>query len=138
MLLEHDLYDEEEDEFVCGRAYCGSRLSVGSGAKYWPGFDKEGGVERVHGWPGSHCTIHLEELINKKQSNTGNCCAKISKNDVGREVLIREEGNTPHHKALKVYTPPTAPKALTLLHIVRLARTASHELGHCFGIADCT
>ncbi|XMA15345.1 hypothetical protein WAI453_008136 [Rhynchosporium graminicola] len=44
MLLEHDLYDEEEDEFECGRAYCGSRLSVGSGAKYWPGFDKEEGA----------------------------------------------------------------------------------------------
>ncbi|CZT13687.1 uncharacterized protein RCO7_00662 [Rhynchosporium graminicola] len=100
MLLEHDLYDGEEDEFECGRAYCGSRLSVGSGAKYWPGFDKEEGA-----W------MAWDSL---------------------------EEGNTPHHKALKVYTPPTAPKALTLLHIVRLARTASHELGHCFGIADCT
>ncbi|KAL2075452.1 hypothetical protein VTL71DRAFT_395 [Oculimacula yallundae] len=140
MLLEHDLYEEEEDEFVCGRAYGGSRVSVVSGARYWPGFDEEENVERVHGWPASHCEMHVEMLTNGGIVKSGNRNGreKGSIRDTAEVATKREEGNTPLLKALNVYSPPTSPKALTLLHIARLARTASHELGHCFGIAHCT
>ncbi|KAH6724340.1 hypothetical protein BKA61DRAFT_535865 [Leptodontidium sp. MPI-SDFR-AT-0119] len=140
MLLEHDLYEDEEDEFVCGRAYGGSRVAVVSGARYWPGFDEEENVERVHGWPASHCEGYLEMLLGEDKPKSG----RKKEGDVKKSVVVRVEANegieraTPLQRALKVYTPPTTPKALTLLHIARLARTASHELGHCVGIAHCT
>ncbi|PVH79161.1 hypothetical protein DL98DRAFT_560847 [Cadophora sp. DSE1049] len=140
MLLEHDLYEDEEDEFVCGRAYGGSRVAVVSGARYWPGFDEEENVERVHGWPASHCEAHLETFLNEEGSmKKGKTkTAKSAAADLEASTSSQPEKNTPLHRALQVYTPPSTPKALTLLHLARLARTASHELGHCFGIGHCT
>ncbi|KAH7342593.1 hypothetical protein BKA65DRAFT_586552 [Rhexocercosporidium sp. MPI-PUGE-AT-0058] len=140
MLLEHDLYEDEEDEFVCGRAYGGSRVAVVSGARYWPGFDEEEGVERIHGWPASHCEAFLEGLMDEVGARTGG--KNGSKRDMKKSMMEEENketrGDMPLHRALDVYTLPTTTRALTLLHIARLARTASHELGHCFGIAHCT
>ncbi|KAH9216102.1 hypothetical protein DL95DRAFT_522976 [Leptodontidium sp. 2 PMI_412] len=140
MLLEHDLYEDEEDEFVCGRAYGGSRVAVVSGARYWPGFDEEENVERVHGWPASHCDGYLETVLDDDKPKSG----RKKEGDVKKRVVVGVEANggieraTPLQRTLKVYAPPKTPKALTLLHIARLARTASHELGHCVGIAHCT
>ncbi|KAH7419438.1 hypothetical protein BKA64DRAFT_16555 [Cadophora sp. MPI-SDFR-AT-0126] len=140
MLVEHDLYEDEEDEFVCGRAYGGSRVAVVSGARYWPGFDEEENVERVHGWPASHCEAHLETFLSDEEiMSTGKMkAAKSAAADLEASKSKEFLKVTPLHRALQVYTPPATPKALTLLHLARLARTASHELGHCFGIGHCT
>lgn len=140
MLLEHDLYEDEEDEFVCGRAYGGSRVAVVSGARYWPGLDEEENVERVHGWPASHCEAHLETFLDEEGGMKKNKMktAKNAAADPGASASKQAEKKTPLRRALEVYTPPTTQKALTLLHLARLARTASHEFGHCFGIGHCT
>ncbi|KAK0125580.1 hypothetical protein ONS96_009416 [Cadophora gregata f. sp. sojae] len=140
MLLEHDLYEDDDDEFVCGRAYGGSRVSAMSGARYWPGFDEEENVERVHGWPASHCEAHLDTFLGE-EGTTRKGKAQTTKGDLvdlDAGTTSQSEKMTPLHRAVQVYIAPSTPKSLTLLHLARIARTASHELGHCFGIGHCT
>src|SRR6266536_1177208 len=62
MLVEHDIYEDDDDDFACGRAYGGSRIAVVSGARYNPVLDREQGVEREHAWPASHCENYVQEL----------------------------------------------------------------------------
>ncbi|GIC94686.1 uncharacterized protein Aud_002015 [Aspergillus udagawae] len=39
LLVNHDLYEDADDTFVCGRAYGGSRVAVVSSARYCPSLD---------------------------------------------------------------------------------------------------
>ncbi|KAF7178199.1 hypothetical protein CNMCM7691_006871 [Aspergillus felis] len=39
LLINHDLYEDADDTFVCGRAYGGSRVAVVSSARYCPSLD---------------------------------------------------------------------------------------------------
>lgn len=57
LLVDHDLYEDDEDDFCCGRAYGGSRICVVSSAQYQPALDAWHGLktEEGHFWPGSHC-----------------------------------------------------------------------------------
>lgn len=59
MLVEHDLYEDEDDDFCCGRAYGGSRVAVASMARYDPHLDERQNVERNHAWPASHCESYM-------------------------------------------------------------------------------
>ncbi|KAF4167427.1 hypothetical protein CNMCM6936_005043 [Aspergillus lentulus] len=40
LLVNHDLYEDADDTFVCGRAYGGSRVAVVSSARYCPTLDE--------------------------------------------------------------------------------------------------
>ncbi|RHZ54887.1 uncharacterized protein CDV56_106393 [Aspergillus thermomutatus] len=40
LLVNHDLYEDADDAFVCGRAYGGSRVAVVSSARYCPTLDE--------------------------------------------------------------------------------------------------
>lgn len=138
ILVEHDLYEDEEDEFVCGRAYGGSRVSVVSGARYWTGLDGEEGVERSHGWPGSHCRDYLDRFRDEYQGKGKGKGRR--RNDAVEKADVKKSASTPLHLALSAHlsTPPTlSPQSLHTLHLTRICRTAAHELGHCFGIAHC-
>ncbi|KAF3762313.1 hypothetical protein M406DRAFT_347447 [Cryphonectria parasitica EP155] len=86
LLVDHDLYEDEDDDFCCGRAYGGSRVAVVSSARYSPLCHAHEGVDTSHIWPASHCAAYV---------------------------------------------------ASQCLWLFCLARTASHELGHCFGMAHC-
>ena len=57
LLVDHDLYEDDDDDFCCGRAYGGSRICVVSSAQYQPKLDTWHGVDVPEGhiWPGSHC-----------------------------------------------------------------------------------
>jgi archaemetzincin len=48
-LVEHDMFEDEEDDFACGRAYGGNRVAIVSVARYDPILDVEQRVERGHG-----------------------------------------------------------------------------------------
>src|ERR1700761_7578790 len=58
LLTDQDLYEDEEDDFCCGRAYGGSRIAVVSSARYHPILDGTQNVERKHAWPASHCAAY--------------------------------------------------------------------------------
>lgn len=128
-LVNHDLYEDEEDLFVCGRAYGGSRVAVVSSARYNPCLDSMLSVERLHAWPASHCDNYVVSCCTcsaKSRSKTN------KKNEAGE--------NTPLEAALRRSMLPDvdlSPSQLSTLWLSRICRTSSHELGHCFGIDHC-
>ncbi|KAL4796066.1 hypothetical protein BDV19DRAFT_378325 [Aspergillus venezuelensis] len=63
LLVDHDLFESEDDELVCGRAYGGRRVAVVLKARYNPLLDDYHGIERKHAWPASHCQTFIEDNL---------------------------------------------------------------------------
>ena len=59
LVVHQDLYETEDDLFICGRAYGGSRVAVISTARYHTCLDQVQNVEREHAWPASHCHDYI-------------------------------------------------------------------------------
>ncbi|TEY53498.1 hypothetical protein BOTCAL_0246g00130 [Botryotinia calthae] len=138
MLVNHDLYEDDDDEFVCGRAYGGSRVAVVSTARYKPDLDTMQEIERIHAWPGSHCIEYTNELygIKKGKRKKGEEENK-EEHAIAGSPLVRAVTRQNVLPPLSLSSTP-AEDALKDLFLSRICRTASHELGHCFGIAHCT
>ncbi|KAJ5372307.1 Peptidase M54 archaemetzincin [Penicillium concentricum] len=138
MLVEFDLYEDDDDEFVCGRAYGGSRVAVVSSARYNPILDTILDVERLHAWPASHCKQYMSACAwaepSAKRQKRSQINSRGSQNSTS-------EVNGPVKDAVSVYRSlpevDSSPSLLSALWLGRVCRTASHELGHCFGIAHC-
>ena len=136
LITSHDLYEDDDDDFVCGRAYGGSRVAVVSTARYHPGLDEIQGVERLHAWPASHCSTYLQEQAGSSQPQ--------KKKGVIVPIRAGHSSVTQEHSPIavavdayrKAYSVPT-PTALLSLLTYRVAHTASHELAHCFGLDHC-
>jgi archaemetzincin len=62
LLVDHDIYESEDDDFCCGRAYGGSRVAVVQTARYNPTLDVHEGLDRAHMWPFSHCKDFVDAL----------------------------------------------------------------------------
>ncbi|KAF2492341.1 hypothetical protein BU16DRAFT_529681 [Lophium mytilinum] len=149
-LVQQDLYQSPEDEFVCGLAYGGSRVSVVSMARYHPGLDSKQEIEREHAWPASHCATYVASCCDEA-TNDGNKAAKRSKNGATRKesqqasdaIKVEQHADTPlraaitAHAALPSLSSSPDPDTLTRLWLGRVCRTASHEVAHCFGIGHC-
>lgn len=62
LLVDHDLYEDDDDDFCCGRAYGGSRICVVSSAQYQPALDAwhSGDIMDGHFWPASHRADFVE------------------------------------------------------------------------------
>ncbi|KAK3623313.1 hypothetical protein LTR56_021692 [Elasticomyces elasticus] len=103
MLVNHDLYEDEEDDFCCGRAYGGSRVAVVSTARYHPGLDSKQDVDRHHAWPASHCEQYMEK-----------CCSGEVTNETGANnsmsIPVTERGgDSAMGAALKAYEARLGP-----------------------------
>ncbi|KAF7904298.1 hypothetical protein EAF00_001632 [Botryotinia globosa] len=141
MLVNHDLYEDDDDDFVCGRAYGGSRVAVVSTAHYRPDLDAVQEIERIHAWPGSHCIGYMNETYGIKKGKRKRGEDKNEDEDeeyaTARSPLVRA---VTRQNILPLLSPsPTVSEdALKSLFLSRICRTASHELGHCLGIAHCS
>lgn len=62
LLVDHDIWEDDDDDFCCGRAYGGSRVCVVQTARYYPGLDVHGGIDRAHMWPSSHCKDFIDQI----------------------------------------------------------------------------
>lgn len=135
-LVDYDLYEDEDDGFVCGRAYGGSRVAVISSARYNPDLDTIQSVDQLHMWPASHCQDYVSSCCSNSETPWVNPTEKASTNQERAD-----DKTTPLKAALSTYsTLPDANSSrelLSALWLGRVCRTASHELGHCFGIDHC-
>ncbi|KAI9742139.1 MAG: hypothetical protein M1834_000529 [Cirrosporium novae-zelandiae] len=150
MLVQHDLFEEEDDLFVCGRAYGGSRVAVISTARYNPELDSVQDVERDHAWPASHCEEYLQERcastskqIGRPKKKTKTSAAASDKHNSSFSISMDGITISPlqaavsAHRALPSLIEAPSTAALSGLWLGRVCRTSSHELGHCFGMDHC-
>ena len=146
MLIEHDLFEDEDDDFCCGRAYGGSRVAVVSSARYNPLLDAVQGVEREHAWPASHCAEYVRNRCAdapptwKQAKSLATPLERL--NHDPDETQPMESDVNPMQNAIRAHLSipsdvVSGSKYLSSLWLLRLTRTASHELGHCFGIDHC-
>ncbi|OAL43554.1 hypothetical protein IQ07DRAFT_625888 [Pyrenochaeta sp. DS3sAY3a] len=131
LVIDHDMYENEEDDFCCGRAYGGSRVAVVQSARYNPALDKNSGIDHEHMWPRSHCKAYVDKL----------CAVEEVKRKPPSSEQITTSKNGPMRMAIDGASQspviPYAPQDIQSLWFSRLARTITHELGHCFGMAHC-
>ncbi|KAK6430233.1 hypothetical protein LTR95_013612 [Oleoguttula sp. CCFEE 5521] len=129
MLVNQDMYEDETDDFCCGRAYGGSRVSVVSTARYNPLLDEKQDVERDHAWPLSHCKAYVEQKCALEEDAPSILAtAETSPSDGAVSAAMRA--------SVEVLSPESM-VLLEALWLSRVCKTASHELGHCFGIGHC-
>ncbi len=126
MLVEHDLFEDDDDDFCVGRAYGGSRVAVVSMARYNPNLDGRQNVERQHAWPASHCEGYMRACCGEPQT-------MMNASDLGAYESPLQAAVTAHTSLLH----QTPPGLLSATWLSRVCQTASHELGHCFGIDHC-
>ncbi|EME43284.1 hypothetical protein DOTSEDRAFT_63540 [Dothistroma septosporum NZE10] len=136
MIVDHDLYEDEEDDFCCGRAYGGSRVSVVSTARYNPVMDAQQEIETQHAWPASHCRWFVEASCGETHpdSNRKTNKAKAAKasssyrsKSAMRSAVDALQQLSANRVQINSYD----------LWLGRVCKTASHELGHCFGMDHC-
>ncbi|KAL9096346.1 MAG: hypothetical protein Q9165_001343 [Trypethelium subeluteriae] len=147
LLTAHDLYESDDDDFCMGRAYGGSRVAVVSMGRYAPELDEVQGVgEGLHWWPASHCAGFIREAVMREKAPA----KKKVKRGVPKVVQAVIEGEererkakSPMEEAVSAYrmqykeVKECDPEELRELWLSRVCRTASHELGHCFGMDHC-
>ncbi|KAH6875681.1 hypothetical protein BKA58DRAFT_126172 [Alternaria rosae] len=132
ILVDHDIYESDDDDFCCGRAYGGSRVAVVQTARYNPALDEREGdeIDRSHMWPWSHCKTFVDDL----------CAVE----DVKAKPATKRQKESSKSGAMKAaiqaattYKPTSEVQEYQALWFSRLARTVSHELGHCFAVDHC-
>lgn len=157
LIVDHDLYEDEEDDFCCGRAYGGSRIAVVSAARYHPCLDGQQTADEEHVWPASHCKAFVEECCAGSSARLTDKKSTESRADLGSAENPIVLPSTPKASSYGSSAPAANPlraavtahsqippvscsssaTALSGLWLGRVCRTASHELGHCFGIDHC-
>ncbi|KAF2824903.1 hypothetical protein CC86DRAFT_326217 [Ophiobolus disseminans] len=131
LLVDHDMYESDDDDFCCGRAYGGSRVAVVQTARYNPALDVHEGIDHSHMWPLSHCKVFVDRLCAVEEV--------VPKPPTKQQIAASRNG--PMRAALDAAVAGNgslnAEQGASALWFSRLARTVSHELGHCFGMAHC-
>ncbi|KAI5463665.1 hypothetical protein BGZ63DRAFT_382012 [Mariannaea sp. PMI_226] len=131
MLCDYDLYEDDDDDFCCGRAYGESRIAIVSSFRYTPLLDSYSGIQLDHMWPASHCKRYVDRVCSQdkrwpEKSKTPNA--------------LPTPPNATLVAAANAYRQVPLAKTrdeLAGLWFSRVARTASHELGHCLGMDHC-
>jgi archaemetzincin len=131
LLVDHDIHEDEDDDFCCGRAYGGSRVAVVQTARYNPALDMREKIDRTHMWPFSHCKTFVDDL----------CAAEDVEAlpPTKQQILASKDGpvRAAIVAAMESATIMDPAQERLALWFSRVARTVSHEIGHCFGIAHC-
>lgn len=152
LLVAHDIYEGDDDDFCMGRAYGGSRIAVVSMGRYDPGLDRAQRIDSEHGWPASHCEDFVSKQVEEHgERGRGPARKKAKKGSV--ELSVRKKSAEEKGENGKVTSPMGAAveayrlqykdvsacesEELQEIWLGRICRTVSHELGHCFGMDHC-
>ncbi|KAK7403961.1 hypothetical protein QQX98_010238 [Neonectria punicea] len=142
LVTHHDLYEDEEDDFCAGRAYGSARICVVSAFRYHPVLDAFNGIDHAHSWPASHCRTYVDALWEASEP-------ELKKRSKGKKrqvfdsscmLRLKDDGNTPLAAAVEASRDSLVPRSKPGwdgIWLARVCRTASHELGHCFGMGHC-
>ncbi|KAH7106078.1 hypothetical protein BKA62DRAFT_688798 [Auriculariales sp. MPI-PUGE-AT-0066] len=140
MLVHHDLWEGEEDEeshFICGRAYGASRIAIVSSARYNPALDEAQNLNDAHGWPASHCAAFVHSSCEGTASKRKKRKEPSPEPPTGTKSDALLE-TSPMRAAINAYvTAMNDEPSPASTWLARVARTAAHELGHCFGLDHC-
>ncbi|KAI1397721.1 hypothetical protein F4819DRAFT_70000 [Hypoxylon fuscum] len=131
LLINHDMYEDEADDFCCGRAYGGSRVAVVSTARYHPALDDHAEIDYAHMWPASHCKSYVQNL------HAAGLQPERKRARKSKPVGDRSWPMWAAVDAVKTIKKPSTAEDRSGLWFSRVARTAVHELGHCFGMDHC-
>ncbi|KAH0353206.1 hypothetical protein KCU83_g3344, partial [Aureobasidium melanogenum] len=128
LLMDFDMYEDDDDEFGCGRAYGYSHVCIVSSFRYNPSLDKGLKLDRQHVWPASHCAAYVQAQVNKFIEPSEPTAPKF-------KALTPLQPSKPLTRAIQAHQSANASSAAMWLE--RVCRTASHELGHCLGMDHC-
>ncbi|KEF59901.1 uncharacterized protein A1O9_04749 [Exophiala aquamarina CBS 119918] len=143
LTAEQDLYESVEDDFCCGRAWGASRVAIVSSARYIPSLDPLHGVDTEHVWPASHCLDFVESMsLDQSDGSVPGARGEGRTMKRCKTLPITDESvttPTPLKRAVTAHQSTRRPTAADLqsMLLLRICRTASHELGHCFGLDHC-
>ncbi|KAG7116445.1 Archaemetzincin-2 like protein [Verticillium longisporum] len=124
LLTHHDTYESPSDDFCCGRAYGGSRICLVSSFRYSPALDAHNDVDRSHAWPASHCAWWIDAVCDHDGETSES--ATPAEGGLRAAVMAARSGMLPRGKG-----------CWGAVWLASVCRTASHELGHCLGLAHC-
>jgi archaemetzincin len=131
LLVDHDMWEGDDDDFCCGRAYGGSRVCVVQSARYNPSLDAREGIDRGHMWPLSHCKDFVDKM----------CLPEDLEPRKPTQRQIREGKAGPMRGAVDAASAwaraAGGEEDGDALWFSRLARTVSHEIAHCFAFDHC-
>lgn len=138
LLTHHDLYESDTDDFVCGRAYGGSRVAVVSSTRYQPCLDTVQGIDSAHAWPASHCARHMAKLCGTNLKNLAKSEEIPASAPIFRAMdAYLSRPRIPSSSVKPRQLKPPQHSASYIRHLHRVCRTAAHELGHCLCLAHC-
>ncbi|KAK7963928.1 hypothetical protein PG996_008382 [Apiospora saccharicola] len=163
LLVDHDLYEDDEDDFCCGRAYGLNRVCVVSTARYHPILDEEellgvkGGEkgqentdtntldslceQQQHWWPASHCRAFVEAQVAAADVHRGtriinSSTVSVSKSPM-RAAIQAAANRVEQDTSTDTSRSSSRAEHLRTLWLARLVRTVSHELGHNLFLDHC-
>lgn len=158
LLTDHDLYEDDDDDFCCGRAYGNSRVAVVSSARYHPLLDEPEGIDRAHTWPFSHCAAYVQRLCREDaeeaedaEQAAGSTTTGTSSTSKRRKLTTTTpapapdpkpatpEPETPMMRVMRAGLGSLGPNhSPTGMWLGRMVRTVAHELGHCLCLDHCS
>ncbi|KAF9068565.1 hypothetical protein BDP27DRAFT_783288 [Rhodocollybia butyracea] len=138
LIVSHDIYESDEDDFTCARAYGGSRVAVVSTARYNPVLDSAQNVTREHAWPASHCSAYMHSSYTNSLPKRKRKKEMLPLDNSKKDLLSGSIYSAlTAHRSLPPLVSSSPLSVLSGLWLARICRTASHELGHCFGMDHC-
>lgn len=133
MMIDYDLYEDEEDDFCCGRAYGGSRVCIVSSLRYHPRLDYYAAIELEHMWPASHCQTYVDWFCSESQP-------PVKRAKDAAVPVVKTNTKLALGAAVQAAKKTMIPKTVddyNALWFSRVARTLSHEIGHCLTLGHC-
>ncbi|KAI1014879.1 hypothetical protein LB503_003967 [Fusarium chuoi] len=124
MVLNHDLYEEEEGSYITERVWVEDGVAIVSTFRRNPCFDRMAGIDRLHRWPASHCQAYVD-----------------TRNHLSFKAFGKPPGGSALGLAIKAANQagqPSSMEDLSYLWFARVLAAVSREAARCFGLQNCT